>query len=268
MKRCRKPLRFILAFYLMVVLAACSSTAPKNPAPKVHYLEQDAINAISLHLEDEANTALNAALSWYQSLDDLEGQWRVRYTIASIAFAKDDRAATGKQVDSLEQLAKQIDSSLIDYKTKLLLGQIRHEDQYFTDALASASSNTQRAVANTYLGNTVLAISILDGSGSPGDRAFVYYQYAKSRSGQIHSGNTQSDNEGIAEQYFRYSLQAYKLAEDPRGVADALLSIARIKAENHELDAANDFGRRAINALEAAGQAGRADAVKSWLSTL
>ena len=251
MKRCWKTLSQISLLGLM----ACSSAGPVEPVTSIHPLEQDALYALELNMRAEAAYALDAALEKYQSIDDLAGQWRIRYAIASIAFANDDLIEATTQVDVLEEIAEQLNSATIKYKTYLLLGRSRDDEQYYYDALKFASSTLQKAVARAYLGETRLAVELLKDASSynPGDRGFIYYQHALV---------TESPA------YFHLSLDAYRLAEDSRGVADSLVSLARFEFANNRIRQAQTYARRAVRVLESAGDNGRARTVEAWLSTL
>ncbi len=135
------------------------------------------------------------------------------------------------------------------------MGRSRDDERYFYDALKFASSKLQKAVARAYLGETRLAVELLKDASSynPGDRGFIYYQHALV---------TESPA------YFHLSLDAYKLAEDSRGVADSLVSLARIEFANNRISKAQTYARRAVRVLESAGDSGRARTVEDWLSTL
>ncbi len=242
-------------FLALILLGACSSTSPTTSGPAIHYLEQDALYAMKLNLDDEAENSLLAALNHYQSIDDLDGQWRMHYLMTTSALAIDDLTSATQHASHLEQLSNKINKRKIRYRTSLLLGQIRDDSQYFQSALASANTPLERAIAATYLGNTSEAISLLDKDniGDPADRAFIYYQHAK----KVDS-----------EQYFHLALDEYKTAQDSRGVSDALVNLALLSAKNGRTEQAKDYGRRASRALSAAGLKHRAIAIDAWLSTL
>ncbi len=251
MKKCLKR----LSFFTLFLLGACSSTSTPTPGPTVHYLEQDALYALKLNLREQAEGSLLAALKHYQSVDDLTGQWRIRYLMVTNAIARDDSKSATLHADDLEQLSHQINASTEDYKTSLLLGQVRGEKQYYEAALASARTPLERAIATTYLGDTTEAIKLMaeENIGEPGDRAFIYYRHAK-----------QTD----LAQYFHLALEEYRAAQDSRGISDSLLSLALLSAKNGRIEQAKDYGQRASRSLASIGLKNRADAVDQWLSTL
>lgn len=249
MTRCRK----LLGFSLILLGAACSNSGPT--APSIHYLEGSALHAIDRNLDSVANIALDAALKEYQAIDDLSGQWRIRYLKAVIALNNEDYDEALTQADILEEIAGHLDSREVNYKTNLILGRSLGDQRYYRRALSAASSPLQQAVASAYLGQTATALEMLDRStlDNPGDRAFVYYQYAKS----VDSAT-----------YYRMSLEAYKLAEDSRGIADSLIGLATIESSHNRNSSAQDYGRRAMRVLKSAGDEERARFVETWLSTL
>ena len=251
MKKCWKTLNQLS----LLGLVACSSAGPVEPVASIHPLEQDALYALELKMPVEAAYALDAALEKYQSIDDIAGQWRIRYAIASIAFANDDLDKVTAQVDILEEIAAQLNSATIQYKTYLVLGRSRNDEKYYYDALNVASSILEKAVVQAYLGKTDLAIKLLENTStySPEDRGFIYYQHALV---------TESPT------YFRLSLDAYRLAEDSRGIADSLVSLARIEVANNRVHQAQTYARRAVRVLESAGDDQRAKSVEAWLLTL
>jgi tetratricopeptide (TPR) repeat protein len=251
MKRCWKTLSQLS----LLGLIACAGPGPVEPVTQTHPLEQDALYALELKMPVEAAYALDAALEKYQSVDDLNGQWRVRYMKASIAFANDDLEEAATQADVLEDLARQLNTATVRYKTYLILGRSRNDNQYYRQALNVASSSLEKAIVRAYLGETAVAVKLLedDSSFSPADRGFIYYQHA------LATGSPA---------YFHRSLDAYRLAEDSRGIADSLLSLARIEFGNDRVLEARGYARRAVRALESAGDEKRAKTVESWLSTL
>ena len=236
-------------------LIACSSSAPVAQVAPIHALEKDALNALELKMPLEANYALDRALKKYQSIDDLAGQWRIHYAKASIALSNDDLNEAAVRVDVLEEIAEQLNSDTISYKTYLMLGRTRDDSGYYHKALVVASSSIERAVGQAYLGRTSQAVDLLDGdkTGDPADRAFIYYQHAL---------ETESPT------YFKLSLEAYKAAEDSRGVADSLVSLARIERINDRIEQAQTYARRAVRVLESAGDDERAETIEAWLLTL
>ncbi len=251
MKKCLQ----ILNLTLLLGLTACSSSTPVEPATSVSVEEQDAIYALQLQMPDEAAYALDTALKKYQAVDDLAGQWRIRYVKASLAFAKEDLGEAAAQADVLEEIAGQLNSREIKFNTSLVLARSRNDNQYYYDALNFASSAIEKAVVQAYLGDTSLAVKMLEGIGSnsPADRGFIYYQHA------LATGSTA---------FFQLSLDAYKLAEDSRGVADSLVSLARIESENNRVHQAKTYARRAVRVLEAAGDNEKAEKINTWISTL
>ena len=251
MKKCLK----ILNLALLLGPLACSSSTPVKPATSISTEEQDAIYAIQLQMSEEATYALETALKKYQSLDDLAGQWRIRYLKAAFAFAAEDLSEAAAQADVLEEIAEQLNSPTIKFKTYLVLARSRDDRQHYYDALKVASSAIEKAVVHAYLGETRLAVELLEGvdSNSPGDRGFVYYQHAMATGSPT---------------YFQLSLSAYKSAQDSRGVADSLVSLARIEVGKDRIYQAKTYARRAVRVLEAAGDDEKAKKIDTWISTL
>jgi hypothetical protein len=68
--------------------------------------------------------------------------------------------------------------------------------------------------------------------------------------------------------YFQLSLNAYKSAQDSRGVADSLVSLARIEVSKDRIHRAKTYARRAVRVLEAAGDDEKAKKIDAWISTL
>lgn len=251
MKRCLKA---TVSALLCAGLSGCMGSAP--PAgPRVDTMEQNAIMALRDSHETRANADLDAALTNYQSLDNLTGEWRIHYIRAKLDLAEGKVKAAKKEADALAGLAATIGTDGVEYRTNLVLGRARSDKQDFRNALRYASTPLEKAVVQTYLGNTARAMRLIDPKkdGHPADRAFVYYRRA-------------SDTQSM--QLFRKSLVYYRLADDPRGVADSLVRLARISAARRQPAAAANYAARAIRVLEASGDTHRAAAVRRWLDKL
>ena len=147
MKKCLK----ILNLALLLGPLACSSSTPVKPATSISTEEQDAIYAIQLQMSEEATYALETALKKYQSLDDLAGQWRIRYLKAALAFAAEDLSEAAAQADVLEEIAEQLNSPTIKFKTYLVLARSRDDRQHYYDALKVASSAIEKEIGRAHV---------------------------------------------------------------------------------------------------------------------
>ena len=242
---------------LVVALAlagGCAGLRSEPPAP-TDPLEQNAVNALMLGLFSEADEALRAALNRYAMHDDLEGQWRVRHMMANLALKRSDAGEAATQSRAMSYLAEQLDSNAIRYESLLLKGRLSGRDRPFREALRLATSDLQRAVCYTYLGETARAASIVanDATGNPSDLAFVFYRHAK------------TSGDGT---YYVAALEQYRRAGDSRGMADTLVNMARLADTAGDNDAARRFSDRAISILSAINDGTRANAVRAWQRSL
>ena len=238
----------------LAIAAGCAGPGGDAPTP-LDPLEQNAVNALSLGLLGEADDALHAALNRYTMRDDLEGQWRIRHMMANLALSRDDVAGAREQSEATTSLSGQLESSAIRYESLLLEGRVSGRDRPFREALRLATSDLQRAVCYTYLGETERAAAILgaDANGSPSDLAFVYYRHAKASSDSS---------------YYLDALEQYRRAGDSRGMADTLVNMARLAERAGDRDAARRFSDRAIAILSAINDGTRANAVRTWQRSL
>ncbi len=241
------------ALATLTLVAACSTDGP--PPSTIDPLEQNAINALEMKMPGEADFAMLAALARYQSLDDLAGQWRMHFALITTALATEDTSRVQAHAELLSEIADQLNTRTVRYKTDLVLGRLNDDSSYFDRALANAGNKIDEAVARTYLGQTTAALALLDDTGTdqPGDRAFVYYRYA-----QAHQSVT----------HYRLALQAYRLAEDSRGVADSLMSIAQLEAQQNRSTVAVTLARRAQRVLQSIGDHARAENIQAWIDNL
>lgn len=251
MKRWSKRRASSLAAILL--LGACSS-APPEPEIEVDPLEQTALNAVAIR-SAEAPAALDAALARYRSLDQVDGRWRILLLKTKVALASGDMDAAREHAEVLAGLSELIGSQEVMYQTHLILGRIHQDTGEFNTAMRYANAPLQQAIVHAYMGDTERALSLLDPSAAdnPGDRAFIYYQHGLKTGAAEHFGKAHS---------------YYRLAEDPRGIADALVRLARISAETNRDSSARSFAERAIKVLEASGDNERANAVRRWLDAL
>lgn len=242
---------------LLVLLSACASAPTPQPYifTDIDPIEQNAINALKLNLVQEARTGLDAALVKYRMLDDLEGQWRIHLTNTKLANGSGDRVTANSEVDRLRELAELINTDFVRYHTYLLLGQIKQQKSYFQSAFEVTATPLQQAVALTYLDRIEEAMALIDAGkpDHPADRAFILFRYALS------SGN---------EVDLQRALTVYKLAGDPRGIADTLVLLSRLASQDDDLGKAQIYGRRAISVLTSMGDLERADIIQTWLAEL
>jgi len=218
-------------------------------------LEQDALNALDLNLDQQAAKGLEAALQHYQSLDDLAGQWRIHLIRTKLAKAKGDLPGADREVERLREFARQIGSSEVLFETYILLAQIKGDERYYSSALAISPTPLKRAVVLTYLDRVEEAIKLVDpvGKAYPDDRAFVLFRYA------LRSGR---------EEDMQRALEAYRIAEDSRGVADSLVHLSRLAAKGNQAEQARVYGNRAVTVLTSIGEIERAYAIQDWLNQL
>lgn len=252
MRNCLKPASLLL---VCVFIAGCSTSMPAPTGPRLHPLEQNAINAMNRASHPDALIALDAALARYRSLDDIEGQWRIHLMKTRVALAAGMQTLAETEVREAAALAELLDSPRIAYETHLMLGRVGIDADGFRVALSHATTPLQQAVAHAYLGNTTVALELLspDAFDNPANRAFVYYQAASA---------------ARSEALFQRALTFYRYAQDSRGIADSLVSIAKIAADKGNLDDARSYGSRAAIVLLAAGDEPRAGAVRDWLNSL
>lgn len=240
-----------LLMLLCLLAFGCSSSKPAGQSPIVDDFEFSALNAMAMRLPAPAMTSLQQALGNYQSLDDLRGQWRVHWMMARLYLSKGDAVAAGDNITTMELLAPQIDDDPIYYHTAILVGQIR-DPAAFELALVHSSSSLQRAVAETYLGQSALAIKTLDHDAVdfPADRAFVYFRYGL-------YANSKAD--------MQRALEFYRRAGDTRGIADSLLRLAAMSLQAGDSSGARAFSQRALLVLTASGDTARAVSVQAWI---
>jgi len=257
MKSFNKPPSIVVKMIGMVVLmllTACASAPTPQPSilTEIDPIEQNAINALKLNLEQEARTGLDAALAKYQRLDDLEGQWRIHLTNTKLANGKGDQATAQTEVERLRELAALINTDFVRYNTYILLGQIKQEQSYFHSALEVAETPLEQAVILTYLDRSEEAMALIDPAkwDHPTDRAFILFRHA------LTTGN---------EVDLQRALAFYKLAEDSRGVADTLVLLSRLSMQENKPHMAEIYGRRAIRVLTSMGDLERANMIQAWL---
>ncbi len=256
MKKCWKPVSQQLAVLIFVGhLAACASAPPAEPPPTIHVQEQAALDAMKVGFLDDAAVALTEAMRDYRKLDNHAGQWRISVLEAKLALRQGEN---GKAADAAERslaLARDINTAEALYQSYLLAGHTANNPALFRTALSHASTPLQQAVAETYLGNTGAAVQLIDpvAIDNPSDRAFVYYQHGRA------TGSSEA---------FLQALGFYRAAEDARGVADSLVSLAKIALKEGRNDRARSYGERAILSLQAAGESDKAEIVQGWLKAL
>jgi hypothetical protein len=251
MKRCLK--RRAVSLPALLLLGACSS-APTEPKVEIDPLEQTALNAVAIG-SAEAPAALDAALARYRSLDHVDGRWRILLLKTKVALASGDMDVALAHAETLEALSELIGSPDVMYQTHLVLGRVRQDASEYGDAMRYASSPIEQALVHAYMGDTAQALSLIDpeAADNPGDRAFIYYKHGIST--------------GSAE-HFAKAHTYYRLAEDPRGIADSLVRLARISADTNRDSSARSFAERAIKVLAASGDNERAEAIRRWLNAL
>ncbi len=260
MKRCRPVKRPVdtgitgtLLAAAILTLAACASEPPTEARP-LNYLEKDAVNALSLNLDKAARMSLSRALDQYEADDDLEGQWRIRYRLAllDIREGRSDDLRSG--LEALQEIARQIDSAAVSFRTLLLAGQASGDEHYYRQASAVARDPVEKAVVLTYLGRTGEAVELLRGAKqiAPSDRAFIYYQHG------LATGEPS---------WFRYALDAYRQAGDSRGTADSLMRLALSEKESGHPEQAVILARRAARTLAASGDGIRVGIINAWISS-
>ena len=240
-----------LAALLLVV--GCNSSPP--PPPPLHPLEQNAMDAMAMNLPEQVDLALAAALTHFESLDDLEGQWRIRYQLVLASMKAGDTAKARMHLEVLQSLAQQLDHADKHFATLVQSGRVLEDITYYERAGRYAANDIDRAVVAAYAGNTAEAMNLITAATAAHakDRAFVYYRHAQS------VGTRSAFNDALA---------AYRDAGDSRGVADALVSLARIESGDGNVDAAMAYGARATRVLTAMGDAERASSVRAWLESL
>ncbi len=252
MRNCCKALSLLL----LCVLIGCSSSPEPPPDQVRDPLEQNAIDALREGAVQEIDNALAAALASYRRLDNLPGQWRVHLMQANY-YLSQNRLDEARAADTqLQRIAAQLPARRdVAYQSALVRGKIGTDPAAFRQALALAANPLEKAIALTYLGDVATAVATLDPNDSdhPADRAFIAYQYARSTDRALD---------------FMQALHFYRLAQNPRGIADSLLSLAQIAQHKGERAAAQDYGLRAAHALEATGDSERARVIRDWLASL
>lgn len=247
MKNCLK----LASASLLLFIVGCASAPPAPTEPEVHAFEKNAINALRLGELKEAAASIESALNRYQASDDLHGQWRIHLMAARLALRANDHQSARIHSDRVKVLASSLGGNEVRYQTALLLGQVNNDPESWTEAASHANTPLQRAVAQTYLGNVELAVSLVDSElDHPNDRAFVFFQHG------VKKNNADS---------LRKAVDLYRLANDSRGIADSLTSLARLEQRSGNLRAARHYAERAIIVLSAIGDQTRAEAVKAWL---
>ncbi len=239
-----------LLFSLAVV--GCTSSAP--PPTSVDPLEQNVLNAFELGADYLLDDALKTALTNFEAEDNLPGQWRINRLIALHALASNDIETAQRAARRLEQLTPlDVGNFNVTYETQLILGRAFDESQAYERALSAARAPVDRAVALSYLGNPTEALGYLDANSidRPADRAFVLYRYGVAAESGAHLERAH---------YF------YGLAGDPRGLADALVALARLARTAGNETAALNYADRAARTLLAIGDAERARSVQQWIS--
>lgn len=240
------------AFTLTLALAVGGCTSPQGELPDlVDPLEQNAVNALSMGLLEEADNALDIALNRYARQDDLEGQWRVRHMMAGLALSRSNGRVAREHSAEMSYLAEHIDNAAIRYESLLLAGRVNNDENAFRDALRLATSDVQRAVCHTYLGETERAAALVsvNTAGDPSDLAFIFYHHARA-----------AGDSG----YFLAALEQYRRADDSRGMADALVNLARLARGAGNREGAVRFADRAISILTAINDKSRADVIRAW----
>lgn len=243
------------AMFLTTILG-CGAAARFDDAvltSGIDPLEIDAVYALKLNLQRAAQTGLEAALAKYQSLDNLQGQWRIHLMKTKLALGRGDVQVADLESQRLQAITDLLDTAFTSYNTDILLGRIRADPSYFESALHLAATPMQRAVALTYLDRILEAIELIDLNETdyPTDRAFVTYKYGL----QVGSRST-----------LQRALSLYKMAADPRGVADTLMSLANLTTSRNRQEG-REYAQRALRVLSAIGDEGRSEAVRAWIDS-
>ena len=252
MRRCHRLSQFwchcALTALLISLASGCATTGEVEPVEIIDPLEQNAVNAIELGYTAQALVALDLALTKFERLDDLDGQWRILHAFI-VLFIEDDKETAASYLPRLTLLAKQLPERT--FTTNLLAGRLSDDEAYFRAALDAASNDSERALAYAYLGETLLAVQALEmrGASDRADRAFIYFAHAKATADI---------------RYYKLALSAFREAGDGRGVSDSLFAMAKIEKSAGNLSRAAALARRAERSLRAMGDEARAAAARDW----
>jgi len=247
--------RLLTTMAVISILSGCSSTPVPRIASNISSTEQNALNALMLQNMEEAGRALDLALADYHRIDDLYGRWRIQSLKTKLALGASQLGAARILAPELMELSSQLNDRKVTYQTSILLGRIHNDDEYFRRAMNHASNRLEQAMVYAYLGEPHKAVQLLDPDDQdmPDNRAFIFYQSG------IASGSIED---------FNRALGYYRAARDYRGVADSLFRLARISADNTDVERARQYADRAIKALEAGNRPENARIIRNWVLTL
>ena len=245
----------VMANILSGMLGGCASAPVSQLNANISATEKNALNALMLQNTAAGLRALDTAQAEYEQFDDLYGQWRIQSVKTKLALGANELTQGRTIALSLKTLAEQLNDNDVSYQTYILLGRTHQDDSYFKRALDYAATQLEQASMYAYLGDPARAVELIDPDRTdyPAERAFIYYQAG------IAASNRQN---------FERALDYYRLAQDPRGIADTLFRLARVAAKNSDTASAIRYANRAIKSLESANQLRNAAVVRDWVRTL
>ena len=246
---------------VVFILSACSSKEVKPPAPietKAERLEKRSHADTRKYDYPAATEAAHDALVLYALLDDREGQLRSHVNLTRLYLLQDQRNKAEKHLGKAKSLAAEMDDHSQIYQVHLLSGKLNNDESEFRQALDTANSPLEKAVAETYLQNYDQAYALIENeppvsSIEEDDTAFVLLQYARYAD---HAEAGQS------------ALTLFKKNENTIGISDSLYVLATIAKKQGDNTKAEHYLRRALEVNLAMGDKRRIEIIVKELEAL
>ncbi len=238
----------------LLTLSACSSKEVKPPAPietKATRLEMRSQEETRKYDYPAATKAAHDALLLYALLDDREGQLRSHINLTRLYLLQEQRDKAEKHLIKARSLIQEMDDQLQVYHVHLLTGKMNHDQGEFQQALNTANSPLEQAVAKTYLQNFDQAYALIENEQpvtltEDDDTAFVMLQYARF-----------ADHEDAGEK----ALALFKKNENTPGISDSLYVLAMIAKKQGDSTKAEQYLRRALEVNLAMGNKHRIEII-------
>lgn len=245
----------------LLLIGACSNKEVKPSAPidtKAVRLEKRSQEETRKYNYAAATNAAHDALLLYALLDDQKGQLRSHINLTRLYLLQGQRDTAEKHLLKARSLAQEMSDQSQMYHVHLLSGKLHNDQQEFRQALISAKSSLEKAVAETYLQNYDQAYALVEkeqpaSASEEDDMAFVFLQYART-----------ADDEEVGKK----ALNLFKKNENTIGISDSLFVLGNITRKQGDRTKAEHYFRRALEVNLAMGDKHRISVIVKELEAL
>ncbi len=246
----------------LFLLSGCSGKeVNESPAPiesKAVHLEKRVQLETRKYDYPAATKSAHDALLLYALLDDQAGQLRSHVNLTRLYLLQEQRDKADKHLNKARSLAQEMDDQSQMHHVHLLTGKMNNDQDEFQQALITANSLLEQAVAETYLQNYDQAYALIENeepatSTEEDDMAFVLLQYAHF-----------ADHEEAGER----ALEIFKRNENTVGISDSLYVLASIAKKQGDSKKAEHYLRRALEVNLAMGNKRRIEVIVKELEAL